>query len=347
MHTIKSIALVAGLSSAAAAQQTRISAGTVLVANQQAASATIIDVATQSTTTLDVGAGPHEAVISPDGRWGLVTIYGVSGAPGNKLAIIDLAAKKVVRTIDLGTYTRPHGASFITGSPNVVAVTSETTQNMVLVDIAEGRVLGAVPTQHPATHMLGVTDDGKRAFVASISWGGISEIDLAKREFVRDLKVSEATEGVAVSPDGSTVWLAARTLGTVSVVDTKSWSTVATLSGFGLPYRVTISPDGSLAVICDAKDNKVHIADVRTRKVIGEVAATGSPRGVKIAPDNRTLFVTLGPENSVVAIDLVDRKSALEGARRHGAGRRMVRSAYSLTSFDRAPDSDGPVEIPA
>jgi YVTN family beta-propeller protein len=310
MRPLRPLTFIAGALaiSSASAQQPRVTSGVVLVANQQAASATIVDVATQAATTIDVGAGPHEAVVSPDGRLGVITIYGVAGAPGNQLAIIDLPAKKVLRTIDLGTYTRPHGASFLVGQPNVVVVTSETTQNVVFVDIANGTVLGAAPTQHPATHMLGVTGDGKRAFAASIQFGGIAEIDLEKRAFVRDLKVSESTEGVAVAPDGSSVWLGSRTLGTVSVVDTKSWAPVATLSGIGMPYRLAISPDGALAVVCDAKDNKIHIADARERKLVGEVAMPGSPRGVKIAPDNRTLFVTLGPENSLTAVDLVERK---------------------------------------
>jgi YVTN family beta-propeller protein len=308
MRLLHTFAAAVAFANVAAAQQPRLTAGTVLVANQQAASATIVDVATQTTTTLDVGAGPHEAVVSPDGKWGVITVYGVAGAPGNQLAIIDIAAKKVARTIDLGTYTRPHGAAFLPGEPNTIVVTSETTQNVVFVDIAQGRVLGVAPTQHPGSHMLGVTADGKRAFTASIQFGGISEIDVEKRAFVRDLKVSEATEGVAVAPDGNTVWLGSRSLATVSVVDTRSWTPVATLSGFGLPYRIGISPNGSLAVVCDAKDNKIHIADVGTRKVIGEVAMPGSPRGVRIGPDNRTLFVTLGPENSLAAVDLVDRK---------------------------------------
>jgi len=292
----------------AQAAPTPISAGTVLVANQQAASATIIDVATHATTTLDVGAGPHETIISPDGRWGVVTIYGVPGAPGHTLAVIDLAAKSVARTIDLGEYTRPHGASFLPGSSSKIAVTSETTQNVVFVDIAQGKVLGAAPTKHPGSHMLGVTADGKHIYTSNVGWGGVSEVDPQSMAFVRDLKEGAATEGVAVSPDGSTVWLGANQAGTVSVIDTKSWSVATTLSGFGMPYRIGISPDGSLAVICDPKDEKIHIADVRKRIVIGEVGSFGSPRGVKIAPDNRTAFVTLGPEGAVAAIDLVDRK---------------------------------------
>ena len=94
-------------------------AGMLVVANQQGASATIVNTATMETiATLPVGNGPHEAAVSPDGRWAVVTIYGDSKGPGNTLAVIDLAAMPlpvVTRTITLGQYTRPHGAAFIRG----------------------------------------------------------------------------------------------------------------------------------------------------------------------------------------------------------------------------------------
>jgi YVTN family beta-propeller protein len=298
------------IAAASLSAQQPVKTGYVLVANQQSSSATIVDVATRATTTVEVGAGPHEAVISPDGKWGVVTIYGVSGAAGagNKLAIIDLGAKRVVRTIDLGSYTRPHGASFVPGKPSHVVVTSETTQNVVLVDIAEGRVLNAIPTRHPVSHMLGVTADGRRAFTASISYGGISEIDLEKQAFVRDLAVSTTTEGVGVAPDGSTVWLGSNDANSVSIIDTKTWQVVATIGGLDMPYRIGFSPDGRTVVFCDPRANKVWIADAATRKLVGSVDGLGSPRGVKIAGDNRTAFVTLGADNAVASIDLVDRK---------------------------------------
>jgi YVTN family beta-propeller protein len=304
-------ALVAVLFTAPAlAAQQPVTDGVVLVANQQSGSATIIDIATRATTTLDVGAGPHETVISPDGKWGIVTIYGVGGASGagNKVAVIDLPAKRVARTIDLGTYTRPHGASFVPGHPTQIVVTSETTGNVVLVDIVEGKVIAAIPTQHPGSHMLGVTSDGKRLFTASIPFGGISEIDLDQRTFVRDLQVSSNTEGVAVAPDGSSVWMGSNNQGSVSVVDTKSWSVAATITGPTMPYRIGFAPNGSTVVFCDPQANKIWIADVRARKITGSVDGLGSPRGVKIASDNRTAYVTLGADDAVASIDLVDRK---------------------------------------
>ena len=299
-------ALIAALGGAAPLPGQSAASGTVLVANQQSASATIIDLATRAETTIDVGVGPHEAAISPDGRWGVVTIYGTQ-TPGNSLAVIDLVAKKAVRTIDLGEYRRPHGAAFLPGSTTTVVVTSEASQNVVIVDINAGKVLSAIPTHHPGSHMLGITADGKHVFTSNVSWGGITEIDLEGKAFARDLSVAPQTEGVAVAPDGATVWVGSNSTGTVSVVETKSWSVAATLSGLGMPYRIGISPNGAIAVICDPQQNTIHIADVSSRKIVGSVGSLPSPRGVFIAPDNRTAFVTFGADNSVGVIDLVDR----------------------------------------
>jgi YVTN family beta-propeller protein len=253
-----------------------------------------------------VGTGPHEAAISPDGKWGVVTIYG-GQTPGNQLAVLDLAARKVIRTIDLGRFTRPHGALFLPGSNSVLAVTSEATQRVILVDIAQGRVLADIPTENALSHMLGITADGKRVYTANIRAGSISEIDVDKRAFTRQLVVATQTEGIAVRPDGAEVWVGSNDAGTVSVVDTKSWTVAATIGGFGMPYRIGISPNGALAVICDPKEDKIHIVDVATRKVLGSVGDLGAPRGVMIAPDNRTALVTVADARAVVAIDLVDR----------------------------------------
>lgn len=282
------------------------STGTVLVANQQSASATIIDVATRTGTTIPVGTGPHEAAISPDGKWGLVTIYGTQ-VPGNQLAVIDLALKSVVRTIDLGNFRRPHGAQFIGGSNNLVAITSEASQRVVLADILAGTIVADIATNSGGSHMLGITADGKRLFTANISTGSVTEIDVDKRAFVRQLPVSTQTEGIGVHPSGTEVWLGSNDKATVSIVDTKTWSVVKTLTGFTFPYRIGFSPDGKWAVVCDAQGNRIHIADVASRTVVGTVDNLGSPRGVRIAPDNRTAYVTVNAESAVAAIDLVDR----------------------------------------
>ncbi|MES2523113.1 MAG: hypothetical protein V4617_10470 [Gemmatimonadota bacterium] len=281
--------------------------GKVLVANQQASSATLVDLATGASTHIPVGDGPHEAAISPDGRTGVITVYGAQ-TPGNSLAIIDLASGAVTRMVDLGRFTRPHGATFVASSNSLMAVTSEATQRVVLVDIGKGEVVGEIATGNSGSHMVGLTADGKRAYTANVGSGTVSELDLATRTSTRQLPIGPRSEGIAVRPDGGEVWVGSNTNGTVSVVDTKTWQIAATLKGFTLPYRLGISPDGKLAVVVDPEQNRIHVVDVATRATLGTVDDLGSPRGVSIGADNRTAFITSAGRSSVIAVDLVERR---------------------------------------
>jgi DNA-binding beta-propeller fold protein YncE len=150
--------------------------GNLLVANQQAGSASLIDLRTDAMKLIPVGIGPHEAQISPSGRVGVVTIYGQQPA-GNELAVIDIGTGAVTRKISLGQYTRPHGVLFMPGDETRVVVTSEATQNVVLVDIAQGTVIAAIPTGAQGSHMAALTADGKQVWTSNVG-RGVSEMDL-------------------------------------------------------------------------------------------------------------------------------------------------------------------------
>jgi DNA-binding beta-propeller fold protein YncE len=264
----------------------------VVVANQQSASASLLNPAGTAMQHITVGNGPHEAAVSPNGRLAVVTIYGAQAA-GNQLAVIDLVKDSVIRTISLGTYTRPHGAVFLGNSSTRVAVTSESTGNVVLVDIAAGTIEAAVPTQARASHMVAVTADGTRGFTANIIDDNVSELDLVNRRFVRTYPVPARPEGIAVTPDGREVWVGSNTTGAVTIIATQSGNVVQTLAGITFPYRLTASPDGRVMAIVDGQGNRLVIADVATHRVIGGVELM-QPRGVQFSPDSKTAYVTLG-----------------------------------------------------
>lgn len=286
--------------------------GHVLVANQQSANVTLIDLRTDSARTIAVGAGPHEAVISPSGRVGVVTVYGVAGAPGNQLVVIDIATGGVTRTISLGEYTRPHGAAFLGRDDTKVVVTSETTQKLVLVDLASGTVTAAHATGATGSHMVAVTADAQRAFTANIFDGSMSEIDMVSGALVRTIPIAPRSEGIATVPDGSTVWVGSNTNNTVHVVDARRGVVTDTLAGFAVPYRLAASNDGRVVVVCDAAGDRIQVIDVARRTVLWTLGGLAAPRGVNIAPDGRHAFVTLAGENAVAIVDLqtrqVDRK---------------------------------------
>ena len=147
--------------------------GTLIVTNKTPATATLIDVASGRTVaTLPTGQGPHEVAISHDGATAVVTDYG-SQTGGNTLTVIDVPGKRVARTIALGVYRRPHGIVFMPGD-SLVTVTSETNRFLLMIRIATGEIVKAIPTEQNGSHMVGVTRDGTRGWTGNIGSNSVS-----------------------------------------------------------------------------------------------------------------------------------------------------------------------------
>jgi YVTN family beta-propeller protein len=308
-------------------------AGLLVVANQQGASATVVNAATlQTVATIPVGNGPHEVAVSPDGRWAVVSIYGDRAAPGNTLSVIDLgvATPGVTRTIDLGQYTRPHGVAFVLGGSKL-AVTSETTQRLVIVDFMSGRVDTALATNGRGSHMVAVRRDGRRAWTANIQDGTVTEFDLDMRRTGRTYPAASMDEGIAASPGGTQVWVGSNDQHVVTVLDAANATTLATLEGFGFPYRIGISRSSRVALVNDPVKNRIWIYEVATRKLLAELdlsktqgirAPAGGqpgqegagPEGVTFDPIADFAYVTLHGTNQVVAVDLAQLKVTAAGS---------------------------------
>ena len=291
--------------------------GTVVVANMGDNTATLIDVASKRVVaTLPTGDGAHEVAVSHDGRWAVVSNYGVRGAPGNSLTVIDVPAAVVTRTIDLGEFRRPHSSAFLPGD-SLFVVTSEMSKAIVFVDFKAGTVAGSVLTNHPVSHMLAMTVDARRIFTSNIADGTVSEIDVPGRKFVREYTVAPQVEGIAVSPGGEQVWVGSNQAKMVTILDPKTGTTAGTISGFGMPYRLAVTPDNRTVVITDPPNAVVHIIDRATRRdrATVKIPAEGvtdkaefpgspSPEGVVLSRDGRTAFVALQGNSRVAIIDI-------------------------------------------
>jgi len=302
-------------------------AGMLVVANQEGASATVVNAASMQTiATVPVGVGPHEVAVSRDGRWAVVTNYGDRSAEGNTLSVIDLGAATpvVARTIDLGEYHRPHGVAFI-GDGSKLVVTSETSQRLVVVDFASGRVDTALATNARGSHMVVVRRDGRRAWTANIQDGNVTEYDLEARRTGRTFPAAPMDEGIAVTPSGVQIWVGSNTAHSVTVLDAAKGTPIATIEGFGTPYRLGISLAGSVALVNDPASNRIWMYEVGSRKRIAEIdlskvegikaptsgtpgGAGAGPEGVAFDPIADFAYVTLHGTNQVVAVDLRQRK---------------------------------------
>lgn len=281
--------------------------GTLIVTNKTPATATIVDVGSGRTlATLSTGLGPHEVVVSSDGRLAVVTDYGAQPG-GRTLTVIDVPALRVARTIDLGEYTRPHGIAFLPGD-SLVAVTSETSRHVALVNVIEGVVRRAVPTNGAGSHMVGVTADGALAYTGNIGSNTVSELDLRAGRPTRQWPVPNQPEAINVTPDGREVWVGSNATGRVSVVDTRTGTVSTAAEELGWPYRVLFTPDARLALLPDFRGEALRVLDRASKRELGRLSFTGAgPQGITISPDGRFAFQSLSGRGRVAIVDVAAR----------------------------------------
>lgn len=302
------LALVALLAAPLDAQGTGLT-GTLVVTNKTPGTATIIDVGSGATlATLPTGHGPHEIVLTGDGRTAIVTDYGTGPAPGNTLTFIDVPARRVVRTASLGEYRRPHGLVLLRGD-SLVAVTSEANKAVLLVRVATGEIAKVVPTNQAGSHMVGVTADGARGWTGDMGSHTVSELDLLNGRALRTIAVPAQPEAINVTPDGREVWVGSNATGTVSVVTPATGTVTAVAEGFGWPYRVLFSPDTSLVLMPDLRREELRFIDRASKRELARLPLPGKgPQGIIFEPDGRYAFLSYSTGAAVAIIDVAARK---------------------------------------
>jgi DNA-binding beta-propeller fold protein YncE len=279
--------------------------GTVAVANKSGANVSFVDVASgRILGTAPTGNGPHELVVSQDGRTAVVTDYGGGGAGGRTLTVIDVPGMSRTHTIQLGEFTRPHGLAFLPGDTHV-AVTSETAGAVVVVELSSGDVTEVLRTEAAGSHMLGVTGDGQTLWTGDIGSNTVTELSRATGERVRALPAPSQPEAVNVTPDGSRVFAGSNATGRVTAWTTTDGEPTTIAEGFGWPYRVFLTPGIEQILIPDLGNEVLRFFDGDDYAERGRIAFPGEgPQGLVLHPDGRHLFLSLSRADRIAIVDI-------------------------------------------
>ena len=289
--------------------------GQLLVAHDRQGDASIIDLSTGTSTYLSIGfTDPHEVAVSPDGRWGIMSDYGTrAGGPpnydfqGNRVAVIDMVAKRVTRIIDLGAQRGAHDVVFLPGSNGRALVTTQTAGTVTEIDVETGAVSGTIETQGVLSHLLAVSSDGRFGYTANEGDGSISRLDLSTRKLIAKHVVGRPPiEGIAITVDDRFLLVGSRTDKVIRIVDVESGRIVDSLTNFQSPDRIGIAPGSQVAGIVDT--GCMYIVDVGTRRVTAAIPANGD---LAFTAGGRSAFVGANRK----AIVLVDLASGRERAR--------------------------------
>ena len=282
-------------------------ARTLIVLNKTDATLVKVDPASGKILgTVPTGEGPHEVTVSADGRTAFVGNYGGPGPGGNTISVIDLAAMKELKRVDVSPLRRPHGVFFADGK---VYYTSETNRIVARLDPATYQTDWLLGTGQGGTHMVWVNRDASRMFTCNIGSSSMSILERPQNPNgqwnVTTIPVGRGPEGFDVSPDGRELWAAHSQDGGVSIIDIEQKKVTATLDlQTKRSNRLKFTPDGKLALISDLDAGEVLVVDVPTRKVTKKIPLGKMVEGILMDPDGGKAYVAVNGDNYVAVIDL-------------------------------------------
>jgi DNA-binding beta-propeller fold protein YncE len=301
--------------------------GTIIVAHKTDNTVHFIQRKTGKTLhVLETGIEPHEVEVSDDGEIAVVCNYGNREVAGNTLSVYDIKNAALLKTINLGEHTRPHGMHWITGTMKML-VTAESTNNLLVVDVEKGEIERVIGTEQTVSHMVAGNNDFSIAFVPSIRTGNVTVIDLLNDTIIAQIYSGKGPEGAAVSPNGKELWITNRADNTLTVFDTQSFELLATLVCGDFPIRIKFTPDGSKVLVSNAQSADVAVFDAPNKLLLAKIILSvplpeetdderffakefkGSsiPIGL-VVPHNKTAYVANTNADLVSEIDLVNFK---------------------------------------
>jgi YVTN family beta-propeller protein len=276
--------------------------GTLLVVNKGSNTLSLVDGATATElTTISTGSGPHEVAVSPDGLTAYVSDYGFGPAPGNTITEIDLVGWAVVRTIDLGGNSLPHGIQ--AASDGHIWVTTEGSSRVLEVDDVTGAILQIAGNDQADAHMLVLIEQRDRLFTGNIGRGTSTAIDTRNGTVIAQIPTGAGAEGVDASPDGEHVYVSNRSAGTLTEIDVATARVTRSLPVGDFPIRVKVRPDGSEALVSDLQGNELVAVDLASWQVVRRLTVP-TPIGLLITPDNRIAYVAATSQDRIAVVDL-------------------------------------------
>ncbi len=271
------------------------------VANQAAASVSVIDMSTDSVVrTVDLtqlgftdNARPHHVAVEPDGSAWYVSLIG----DGYVLKLSpegELLGRAPFETPGMLALD-PDGEELWVGR-SMMAVSPP--QRIGRIDRSD-MTIEEMDVLFDRPHALALSPDGRYVYVASLAGNDIAVIDPAE-ERIELMKVPGPTHvfvQFAVSPDGSRLVTGGEMSGRLLVFgleDPMHPRLQTEIEVRPMPWHPVFSPDGSWLYVGNQAGNSVTVVDATrwTVDAIIEHPSFAEPHGSAVSPDGRKLYIS-------------------------------------------------------
>jgi len=296
--------------SEAAEAASAASAGLLLVANKGDHTLGIIDPwsGLQIAVVPEDGVTGHEVAVSSDGHYAFVPIYGDAGvgrpgSDGRQLRVIDLARRQIVGTVDFGKGVRPH-CVVLDPAYGRLYVTTELDSSITVINPSTWKILSTIPTGQPESHMLAITQDGRRGYTANVGSGTVSVLDLAAKKLLAVIPVCRVLQRISLSVDDRWAFTADQRQPRLAVIDTATNGVRTWISLPGIGYGTAPTPDGRWLLVALINLNKVGVVDLHSMELVRFIVVPKAPQEILVGPDGGEAYVSCDASDQVAVLDL-------------------------------------------
>lgn len=281
--------------------------GLLVVANQKEHTVLVVDPEERrELAKVVVGVNGHEVMVSKDGRFAYVPIYGNSGVgrpgtDGSTIDVIDLQGRKLSATIDLGRPLRPHRAEW--GPDGLLYVTGELANAVLVVDPSTRKAVAEIPTGQKESHMLVISPDGRHAYTANVGAGSISVLDLAKRKLIATIPVAKSVQRVSISPDGKRVFTHDQDAARIAVIDTATNKIASWIEVPSVVYASEPTPDGRWLVTL-TRSSALYVIDLQSLQVARALKIADGASEILVRPGGEVAYLSGTSAGKIEVLDL-------------------------------------------
>ncbi|KTT12064.1 hypothetical protein NS2R_11430 [Pseudomonas oryzihabitans] len=240
---------------------------------------------------------PHEFVVDAANRYAYVGHYGIEtsshkGEGGCSVFVIDLQARKHVRTLDIWPYRRPHGLAL--DDQGRLYVLSEADSTLLIFDEPERRDVPdrAVPSGGYKSHLVALSRDGATAFALNLLSNTVTR--LAPQDPTRapePLQPGSRPEGNCFSRDERLLYVSTRGDDGIVAIDTQSLEIVARGRTGRDPTRIYRDRRDRLYVT-NYGETSLSVFDERLQP-LGRIELESTAIAMSLHPTRDLAFVTL------------------------------------------------------
>ena len=246
----------------------------------------VIDTKTNTVTdTIALGGQPNECAATTDGHYVVVPLL----APANSAVIVDMAQKKIVKTLEL---RHPHNCFTPEGGSNTIVYCEERDAFRInRIDLTKMEYTGMVKVAGDPRPFV-VTADEKTIYTALSGLHGVAVVDIPGKTMAQialppmpwmNCKVeppNTPVHGVSLTVDGKKLWITSVSDAGIYVYDIAAGKLGRKITVGECPNWISMSRDGKYAGVSNADSDDTSILDAHTGKELARIKSGLGPKRV-------------------------------------------------------------------